>query len=194
MNERTDLTAKGQALLGVERMMDFIGDDPTREGLLETPERVVRSWEHLYSGYQMNPKDVFKTFDADGFNELVILKDCEFYSTCEHHLQPFSGRAHIAYIANGRVIGVSKLARLLEVFSRRLQIQERIGKQVVDTLMEELNCVGAACIIEAQHFCMLSRGVQKQNSVMVTSALAGVFQEDSSKGVAARAELMALTK
>lgn len=179
-----------EALLGVERVLGFIGDDPTREGLLETPERVIKSWGHLFSGYDIDPKSLFKTFDSDGYDELVLLKDCEFYSTCEHHIQPFFGRAHIAYIAKDRVIGISKLARLLEVFSRRLQIQERIGKQVVDTLMKELDCLGAACIIEAQHFCMLSRGVEKQNSIMVTSALAGVFKEKP----AARAELMTLIK
>ena len=177
----------------VVRILQYIGEDPVREGLLETPARVVRSWKELFSGYQMNVADVFKTFDVK-YDELVILQDVEMWSTCEHHMLPFFGRAHVAYIAAGRVIGASKLARLVEVFSRRLQVQEQIGMQVVDALMTHLQPKGAACIIEARHLCMSARGVSKQHSVMKTSAMRGIFLEDSSAGLAARAELMSLLR
>jgi GTP cyclohydrolase I len=172
----------------VQRILEQIGEDPSREGLRETPERVVRSWKELFAGYSQDPVALFKTFEEGACDEMVLLKDIEFYSTCEHHMLPFYGKAHVAFIPDGRVIGVSKLARLLDVFARRLQIQERIGTQVTDILMEHLKPKGAACILEAQHFCMTSRGVQKQNSVMVTSSLRGAFIKDSS----ARAELMGL--
>jgi len=165
----------------VVRMLQYIGEDVQREGLLETPERVVRSWYKLYGGYRQDPKDILKTFEDDSSDEMVVLKDIEFYSTCEHHILPFFGKAHIAYIPDGKVVGISKLARLLECFARRLQIQERICRQVTSILMKELRPLGAACLLEAQHFCMTSRGVEKQNSIMVTSSLEGVFK--SEKGV-----------
>lgn len=185
--------ASGSVEDNVVRILQYIGEDPTREGLLETPKRVVKSWSELFAGYKMNPEDVFKTFDVK-YDELVIMQDIELYSTCEHHMLPFSGRAHVAYIANGKVIGASKLARLIEVFARRLQVQEQIGTQVVDALMAHLQPKGAACIIEAKHFCMCARGVGKQHSIMKTSAMRGVFLEDSSRGIAARAELLSLLK
>jgi len=166
-----------------------------REGLQETPERVAKSLEFLLSGYDQDPKEVFKTFeDEEKFSGLIYLKDIEFYSMCEHHMLPFYGTAFIAYIPNGRVIGISKLARLLDIYARRLQIQERIGEQVTSSLMQELEAMGAACIIEASHLCMKMRGVEKQNSVMITSSLKGVFLEDTDIGRAARNELMALCK
>ena len=170
------------------RMLQFIGEDPTREGLVETPQRVVRSWDCLYGGYKIEPQTVLKVFEEDSSNEIVLLKNIEFYSTCEHHMLPFFGKAHIAYIPNGRVVGISKLARLLDVFARRLQIQERLCRQVTNTLMQHLSPLGAACILEAQHMCMTSRGVGKQNSVMVTSSLEGVFKDDPKS----RQELMSL--
>ena len=185
--------ASGSIEDNVVRILQYIGEDPQREGLLETPKRVVKSWGELFAGYKMNPEDVFKTFDVK-YNELVIMQDIELYSTCEHHMLPFSGRAHVAYIADGKVIGASKLARLIEVFARRLQVQEQIGTQVVDALMTHLQPKGAACIIEAKHFCMCARGVGKQHSIMKTSAMRGVFLEDSSRGIAARAELLSLLK
>lgn len=163
----------------VRAVLQLIGENPSREGLKDTPARVVRSWRELFAGYRQNPADVFRTFTDGACNEMVILRDIEFYSTCEHHMLPFFGRAHIAYLPNGLVIGVSKLARLLDIFSRRLQIQERIGQQVTAALMEHLHPLGAACVIEAQHFCMKARGVQKQDSVMVTSSLRGVFLTDA---------------
>lgn len=174
----------------VIRQLEYIGEDVEREGLIDTPSRVVRSWETLYGGYKMDPKELITSFKEGACDEMVILKDIEFYSTCEHHMLPFVGRAHIAYLPGGKVLGVSKLARLLDVYARRLQIQERIGQQVTEFLMEECEAVGAACILEAQHLCMTSRGVQKQNSVMQTSSLRGVFKTDAS----ARAELMSMIK
>uniref|UniRef100_A0A6M3XPD7 GTP cyclohydrolase I n=1 Tax=viral metagenome TaxID=1070528 RepID=A0A6M3XPD7_9ZZZZ len=180
----------------VTRIIEYLGEDPTREGLKGTPLRVVASWKQLFGGYTQNPKDLFKTFAAQGYDQMVLLRDIEFHSTCEHHMLPFSGKAHVAYIPSkgGRVLGVSKLARLVDVFARRLQIQERIGDQVTAAIMENLNPLGAACILEAKHLCMVCRGVQKQNSVMMTSSLKGLFLEDSDNGRAARAELMGLVK
>ena len=159
-------------------VMEYIGEDTTREGLLETPKRIRKSWDKLYGGYQMDPKDLLKTFDKETYDQMVLLKDIEFYSTCEHHMLPFFGKAHIAYIPRKKVIGVSKLARLLEIYARRMQIQERIGEQVTTFLTKELKAKGAACVIEAQPFCMTSRGVEKQNAKMVTSSLKGAFLKE----------------
>lgn len=159
----------------VKRLIEYIGDDPSRDGLLETPKRVVRSFAELYSGYQADPSQVVKCFDSD-IDEMVMLSGIEFYSTCEHHMLPFTGTAHIAYIPKGRVIGVSKLARVLEVYTRRLQIQERICQQVTQFLMEELEPLGVGCVLEAKHLCMTCRGVNKQHSTMITSSLEGVFR------------------
>lgn len=163
----------------VVRQLQFIGEDSKREGLLETPARVVKSWKELYSGYKQDIKSLFTTFESDTYDQIVLLKNVELFSTCEHHMLPFFGKAHIAYLPDKKVIGISKLARLLEAYSRRLQIQERIGEQVVDALMKYLQPKGAACIIEASHLCMRMRGVSKQNSTMVTSSLRGVFLEKS---------------
>jgi GTP cyclohydrolase IA len=158
-------------------ILGYIGDDPDREGLVETPHRIVKSWEKLFGGYEQNPYDVIKTFEDGACNEMVILKDIEFYSTCEHHFLPFFGKVHIAYIPNGKVVGVSKLARLVEVYARRLQIQERLVGQIADCISEVLNPDGVMVVCQAQHFCMISRGVEKQNSIMVTSAVRGVFKD-----------------
>lgn len=174
----------------VTRIIEFIGDDPKREGLLETPSRVIRSYEQMFSGYKKDPASVFKVFEDGACDEMVILKNTEFSSTCEHHMLPFVGKAHIAYIPKGRVIGVSKLARLLDIFARRLQIQERLCQEVTGALNTHLAPLGSACIIEAQHLCMTCRGVEKQHSKMLTSSLTGVFRNDP----AARAELFSLIK
>lgn len=174
----------------VLRIMEAIGEDVTREGLVETPKRVIKSWQTLYSGYKQKPEDLIKTFDSDGYDEIVLLKDIEFYSMCEHHMLPFIGKAHVAYIPDKKVIGISKLARIVEMYSRRLQIQERLANQVAQCLMDFLQPKAAACVIEAQHLCMLMRGVQKQNSVMVTSSLKGAFLTNQS----AREELLGLIK
>lgn len=167
----------------IRRIIQFIGDDPKRSGLLETPDRVVRSYAELFSGYTAKEEDVFKTFD-DTCDEMVVFKNIEFYSTCEHHMLPFAGRATIGYIPNGKVIGASKIARLLEVFARRLQIQERLTTQVTTALDKHLEPLGSACVLEATHLCMTCRGVAKQHSSMVTSSLTGAFRKDPS----ARAE------
>lgn len=162
----------------IAEQLEYIGENPDREGLVETPKRIRKSWDKLYGGYKMNPKDLLKTFDKETYDQMVVLKDIEFYSTCEHHALPFFGKAHIAYIPNKKVIGVSKLARLLEIYARRMQIQERIGEQVTTFLMKELKAKGAACVLEAQHFCMTSRGVEKKNAKMVTSSLKGAFLKE----------------
>jgi len=145
----------------IKRILEYIGEDPEREGLIETPDRVVKSYQELYCGYGMKVEDLIKVFEDGACDEMVILKDIEFYSNCEHHMLPFFGKAHIAYIPDKQVIGVSKLARILEVFSRRLQIQERLCQQVTNALDDLLCPKGSACILEAEHFCMTSRGVQK---------------------------------
>lgn len=166
----------------IRNLLTMIGEDPHREGLIDTPKRVLKANNELYSGYKMDPNSLLTTFDDDGNTmldkrEIIILKDIEFYSTCEHHMLPFYGRAHIAYIPSKKVIGISKLARLLDIFARRLQIQERIGHQVTDFLMQsELQASAAACVIQAQHFCMTSRGVRKQSAKMQTSVMKGWFQ------------------
>jgi len=174
----------------VRRLLEYIGEDPKREGLVETPKRVIRSYETLFGGYKQKPEDVLKIFEDGACNEMVLLKDVEFTSFCEHHILPFFGKAHIAYIPDGRVIGISKLARILEIYARRLQIQERIGQQITDCLMKFLKPKGAACVLEAQHACMVCRGVQKQNSVMMTSSLTGVFLEH----VQTRSEFFSMIK
>lgn len=173
----------------IRHILRFIGDDPDRQGLKETPNRVVASWQELFSGYKANVAELFKTFDAGSCDEMVICKDLEFYSTCEHHMLPFYGVAHIGYLPGSKVIGLSKLARILEVFARRLQIQERIGTDVTKAINEGLEGVrGAACVIEAKHMCMTCRGVNKQNSVMITSSLTGAFKESP----ATRSEFLSL--
>jgi len=179
-----------KAIQDVKNLIEYLGDDPNREGLRETPKRVILSYDHLFSGYGQRVEDVLKVFEDDTSDQMILLKEIEFYSTCEHHMLPFFGKAHIAYIPNGKVVGISKLARILEIFSRRLQIQERLAQNVTEALMTHLNPLGAACLLEAQHFCMTSRGVQKQNSIMVTSSLEGVFRENAS----VKAEFLALIK
>lgn len=173
----------------VKRMLVFIGENPDRDGLVDTPSRVVRAWGDLFSGYNKKPQDVITNFENDNkYDELVILKNIEFYSTCEHHILPFYGVAHIAYLPSDKIVGISKLARLLDIYTKRLQVQERIGQQVVDAIMEHLNARGAACVIEAKHMCMSCRGVQKQGSSMVTSSLRGECKQNSML----RAEVLSL--
>ena len=158
------------------RMMQYIGEDVDRDGLLETPERVVRSWDMLYGGYRTNPKELLKTFDnVERYDQMVTLRNIEFYSTCEHHILPFFGRIHIAYLPTTRIVGISKLARVVEAYSRRLQVQERLTQQVAKAVQDALNPLGVGVYCEAQHLCMIARGVQKQNSVMCTTALTGNF-------------------
>jgi len=160
----------------IVKQLEWIGEDPDREGLIDTPKRILRMWSaEIFYGYEQNPADLFITFAADGYDQIILLKDIELYSMCEHHMLPFYGKAHVAYVPNKKVIGISKLARLVDIYARRLQIQERIGDQVTDAIMNYLGALGAACIIEATHMCMRMRGVEKQNSVMVTSSMKGDF-------------------
>jgi GTP cyclohydrolase I len=154
-----------------------IGEDPTRDGLLRTPERMEKSMAFLTRGYTMDVNTVLHDalFDVD-YDEMVIVKDIEFYSMCEHHLLPFFGKAHVAYVPNGKVIGLSKIPRLVDVFARRLQVQERLTRQIADAITEAINPQGVAVILEAEHLCMMMRGVEKQHSATVTSAMLGVFK------------------
>jgi GTP cyclohydrolase I len=164
----------------VRDLLAGIGEDPTREGLRETPARVARMYEHLTAGYAQDPVDVIKgaIFD-ERYSEMVIVKDIDFYSLCEHHLVPFFGKCHIAYIPDGRIIGLSKMPRIVEVFARRLQVQERLTQQIADTLFETLRPQGVGVVIEAKHLCMMMRGVEKVNSSASTSAMLGVFRDDA---------------
>jgi GTP cyclohydrolase I len=154
-----------------------IGEDPNRDGLLRTPERMEKSMQFLTRGYAMDATEVLQKalFDVD-YDEMVIVKDIEFFSMCEHHLLPFFGKAHIAYVPNGKVIGLSKIPRLVDVFSRRLQVQERLTRQIADAIDAAIQPQGVAIILEAQHLCMMMRGVEKQHSSTVTSAMLGVFK------------------
>ena len=185
------MSTREEAKNAVKTLLEYIEDDSQREGLLDTPERVIKSFEEIYAGYRMDSKEVLSsTFNGEGYDGIVLLRDIEFHSTCEHHLQPFKGRAHVAYIPTERIVGISKLARIVELHARRLQNQERITKGVADDLEQELDPLGAAVIIDAAHGCMQCRGVSKQNAVMTTSAMRGVFFEKTE----ARTELMQLIR
>lgn len=172
-----------------EGILAALDEDPRREGLLKTPERVAKSMRFLTQGYRQDPEAILRAavFKEDN-KQMVIVKDIELYSLCEHHMVPFFGKAHIAYIPNGKITGLSKIARLVDVYARRLQVQERLTVQIRDCMQKILNPVGVAVVIEAQHLCMMMRGVQKQNSVTTTSAFSGIFL----KSVATREEFMHL--
>ncbi len=175
----------------VRKLLQYLEDDSEREGLEETPKRVIDSFDEIFAGYKQKPSEVLaSTFNAEGYDGIVLLRDIEFYSTCEHHLQPFRGRAHVAYIPTDKIVGISKLARIVELHARRLQNQERITKSVVDDIVENLNPLGAGVIVEAKHGCMQCRGVSKQNAIMTTSAMRGVFFDKAE----ARSELMQLIR
>ncbi len=159
------------------------GEDVQREGLLKTPERAAKAMHFMTQGYEMNAKQVLESAKFhESYSEMVIVKDIELYSLCEHHMLPFFGKAHIAYIPNGWITGLSKLARVVDVFARRLQVQERMTHQILDAIQESLNPLGVAVVIEAQHLCMMMRGVQKQNSVTTTSAFSGEFEKSVTRG------------
>ena len=164
----------------IAEIMTYLGEDITREGLVETPKRVRKALLEVCAGYTMDPKEVFKTFDSNGYDQIVLLKNVHFFSMCEHHMFPFYGTASIAYIPNKRVIGISKLARLLEIYSKRLQIQERLCEQITSDLEKYLQPKGSACIIKATHMCMNMRGIKTRDAEMVTSSLKGVFLEEPS--------------
>jgi GTP cyclohydrolase I len=172
-------------------LLEAIGEDPQREGLLRTPTRAARAFEFLTNGYRQSLDEVVNgaIFESEA-SEIILVKDIELYSMCEHHLLPFIGRAHVAYIPNGKVIGLSKVARLVDVFARRLQIQENLTVQIADALMKTLHPAGVGVVVEAKHLCMMMRGVEKQNSIMKTSCLLGSFKEDART----RSEFLSLLK
>ena len=161
-------------------LLKELGEDPKREGLIKTPLRVAKAWEHLSQGYNQNvEKLINNAIFSENYDQMVVVKDIEFYSMCEHHLLPFFGHAHIAYIPNGKIIGLSKIPRLVDMFARRLQVQERMTQEIANSLNDALNPSGVAIIIEAQHMCMQMRGVEKKKSYMSTSSMVGIFRSDN---------------
>jgi len=175
-----DRPDRDEALKAVRTLIRWAGDDPDREGLIETPDRVVRSYEEFFSGYGQDPAEVLaKTFsEVDGYDEMIVMNDIRFESHCEHHMVPIIGKAHIGYLPDHRVVGISKLARLVEVYARRLQIQEKMTVQIADTLQQVLRPKGVAVVIEAAHQCMTTRGVHKPGATLVTSRMLGAFRDD----------------
>jgi GTP cyclohydrolase I len=162
-------------------LLELLGEDPKREGLINTPKRVAKAWDFLTKGYTENLDDLINNAIFEGESkDMVIVKNIEFYSLCEHHMIPFYGKAHIGYIPDGKIIGLSKLARITDLFSQRLQVQERLTNQIAQCLQEVLNPRGVAVVLEGKHFCMLSRGVQKQNSIATSSSMLGIFREKES--------------
>lgn len=172
--------SKAEAEEAVRTLIRLAGDDPMREGLKETPARVIRSFEEFFSGYESNPETILsRTFkEVEGYDEMIVLRDIDFSSHCEHHMVPFTGHVHIAYIPSNKVVGLSKLARLVDVYAKRLQIQEKLTAQIAHTLNEILKPKGVAVVIEAKHMCMTMRGVQKPGGIMQTSQLLGLFRSD----------------
>jgi len=169
----------------VVRILEYIGENPSREGLRDTPSRVVRSWGELFGGYQVDPVSIIQLqaqiSESAKYDQIIVLKDIEFFSHCEHHMMPFTGKAHIGYIPKDTVVGISKLARMVDCFARRLQIQERLTQQIAIAIEETLDPQGVGVIVEGKHLCMISRGVAKQNGCMTTSAMRGNFLEDKVK-------------
>jgi len=175
-----DITAK--LIKNYRSSIELLGEDANREGLLKTPERVAKAMQYLTQGYEMDAKAILNSAKfQESYSEMVIVKDIELYSMCEHHMLPFFGKAHIAYIPNGYITGLSKLARVVDCFSRRMQVQERLTHQILDALQETLNPLGVAVVIEAKHLCMMMRGVQKQNSTTTTSAFSGQFEKNETR-------------
>jgi len=175
----------------IHSLLEKIGEDPAREGLVKTPERVARAWQHVTKGYHDDPDAMVQKalFQAEG-QEMILINDIDFYSMCEHHLLPFFGKAHVAYIPGEKIVGLSKVARVVEVYARRLQVQERMTAQIAQCLMRNLNAKGVAVVLHAQHLCMMMRGIEKQNSFAVTSEMLGVFKDDHKT----RSEFLTLIK
>jgi GTP cyclohydrolase I len=163
-------------------ILHLIGEDPTREGLVKTPHRVAKAMQYITHGYQLDPKSIIQSaIFNENHSEMIIVKDIELYSMCEHHMLPFYGKAHVAYIPNGKITGLSKIARVVDAFARRLQVQERLTTQIRDCIQEALDPLGVAVVIEAKHMCMMMRGVQKQNSVTTTSSFTGEFEKQATR-------------
>jgi GTP cyclohydrolase IA len=176
--ESYDEKVTEQLIANYKSSIGLLGEDPEREGLLKTPERMAKAMQYMTAGYQQDAKEILNSAKfTESYSEMVIVKDIELYSMCEHHMLPFFGKAHIAYIPNGYITGLSKLARVVDVFARRLQVQERLTHQILDAIQETLQPLGVAVVIEAQHLCMMMRGVQKQNSTTTTSAFSGQFED-----------------
>jgi len=185
-----DRPSRDEAEAAVRTLLRWAGDDPTREGLLDTPSRVVRAYEEFFAGYQEDPEEILRrTFEeTDGYDEMVLLRDIRLESHCEHHVVPIIGKAHVAYLPDKRVVGISKLARVVEIYARRLQIQEKLTAQIANSIQDVLHPRGVAVVIEAAHQCMTTRGVRKPGVTMVTSRMLGAFRDDPST----RREFMAL--
>ena len=163
----------------IDAILRELGEDPAREGLKKTPERVARAMRELTKGYAQDPEKIINgALFTEDYSEMIIMKDIDFFSLCEHHILPFFGKAHIAYLPKGKIVGISKLARLVDVYARRLQVQERMTTQIASLLMDKLLPEGVAVVVEAEHLCMRMRGVEKQNSYVVTSAMFGVFRDN----------------
>jgi GTP cyclohydrolase IA len=182
IQDHADRPSREEAEAAVRVLIRWAGDDPAREGLIDTPSRVIRSYEEFFAGYAQNPHDILaRTFsEVHGYDEMIVLKDIRFESYCEHHMVPIIGRAHVAYLPRERVVGISKLARLVDAFAKRLQIQEKMTAQIADTLEEVLQPLGVGVILEATHQCMSTRGVHKAGASMVTSRMLGTFRDDPS--------------
>jgi len=170
---------KEKAREAIRTLLEYLGENPEREGLLETPDRVLRSYSELFAGYDQDPASILKTFKdgSEDVDEMIIQRNIPFFSMCEHHMLPFFGVAHVAYLPKDRIVGLSKMARLVEVFGRRLQVQERMTSQITAALMEHLNARGAGCIIQAAHLCMFQRGIKKHHSDTITSSIKGCFRD-----------------
>jgi GTP cyclohydrolase I len=180
--EHFDEKVTSQLITQYKEALNLLGEDAEREGLLKTPERVAKSMQYLTQGYNLDPKVILDSAKFhENVNEMIIVKDIELYSLCEHHMLPFFGKAHVAYIPNGWITGLSKIARVVDTYSRRLQVQERLTTQILDAIKDTLNPLGVAVVIEASHLCMMMRGVQKQNSVTTTSAFFGEFQKNETR-------------
>ena len=184
------MTTHEDALAHVRAILGFIGEDPDREGLVETPARVVRSWQEHFSGYAQDPADCLaRTFsEIEGYDQMVLLTGLDIHSHCEHHMVPFVGKAHVAYIPDGKVVGLSKLAKVVEIYSKRLQVQEKLTAQIANAIQSHLQPLGVAVVVQARHFCMCYRGVHQPHAWTTTSKLTGIFLEDN----ATRSEFLRL--